>query len=249
MDEIQHALGLKLAGYALAAALPLKMFEASDRQVGIKMMQRHQQPELPTEVTDLRLAQKNETMQIQIMETDVNQTDRVLKQAGFESEEAPLQEIHAHFELLGFIKIVQRILKPELPTEVTDCELAQKNETTIIQIMAMDVKAIVLVLNQDGFDQVEAQHQKILVHFVLRVGIRTTLPHRLFESHIEVMDLKLELKNVMMGIQITAMDENQIEVQLIQDGFAKVAAQLQKMFVKNDLLDLYLIAQQILKIE
>ena len=45
------------------------------------------------------------------------------------------------------------------------------------------------------------------------------------------------------------MDENQTEVQLIQDGFAKVAVLLLKTFAKNDRLDLHLIAQQILKIE
>lgn len=72
----------------------------------------------------------------------------------------------------------------------------------------MDVKVIVQALSLDGFDQVEAQHRKILVHFVLRVGIKTILPHRLFESHIVVMDSKLELKSEMTTTQITAMDEN-----------------------------------------
>jgi hypothetical protein len=79
-------------------------------------------------------------------------------------------------------------------------KLAQKNETTEIRMMMMGVLVTDLLLKLAGSELVEAQLHKTHVLFVLQVGIKITQPILKHELVNVVMDLKLELRYVMIII-------------------------------------------------
>ena len=77
-------------------------------------------------------AQKNETMEIQMMMMGVLVTDLQLKLAGSELEETRLHKTHVLFVLQAGIKITQPILKHELVSVVMDLKLELRFVMTII---------------------------------------------------------------------------------------------------------------------
>ena len=103
--------------------------------------------------------------------------------------------------------------------------------------MGMDENQTDLELKQAGFVLEDLQPPKIHAHFDHQVFIRTILKIPQLELLNVETDLKLEQRNVMMEIQLMAMDVSLIEVQLNLHGFEVEDLLLPKILELSALLD------------